>query len=1135
MVKESSPVSTVSSDIVSEDLFAGDGEMRAIMRSFDWASSALGSPETWSPTLRTMSRMLLSNSFPMLLWWGPDFIQLYNDAYIPVLGEKHPHRALGKPFRQCWSEVFHVLGPLAEVPFRGGPPTWIDDIPVELSRYAYKEEAHFTISYSPVPDPSVPGGIGGVIAIVNEISAKIVGDRRILALRDLASRAAEAKSAEEACAEAAITLASYRKDAPFVLVYLLDEKQGMASLAGRAETGNCSALCPENVDLQDASAKWPFQDALARDEIVVVDDLAERFGRAPSGPWSDPPASAAVVPIQSQIPRQLAGFLVVGISSRLQFDNDYRGFLELASGQMATSIANARAYEMERRRNEALAELDRAKTTFFSNISHELRTPLTLISGPIEDLLAQSSAIGSDERERLELAHRNSLRMLKLVNTLLDFSRIEAGRLKARFERVDLPAITADLVSVFRAATERVGIALTVECATLSQPAFVDRDMWERIMLNLLSNALKSTFDGQIAVRLREQDGRAVLTVSDTGTGIPPEQIPHIFERFRRVEGARKRTNEGSGIGLALVHELVALHQGTISVASEMGAGSTFTVSLPLGMFHLSPDAMPESDPMESAGGAAVEYIAEALGWLPDELRSISPGLPESGVNGGMPVSGPANLPGSTVLLVDDNRDMRTYVKRLLQARFKVITASNGREALNVIGEQAPDLVLTDVMMPEMDGFELLEKLRTNPETSTVPVIMLSARAGEESRVEGLLAGADDYLVKPFTARELVARVESHVRMARLRRDAARRESELQQAIQGVRKQVAEAVEFITDGFWTLDPAWRITYMNLAAERLSRGTRESKIGQCLWDIFPGIVGTEWERQYRLTMDTRQPVEFHFHYAPWDRWFWHRVYPSPEGGIIAYVRDVTDSRLAEDALRRAEQLATAGRLAASIAHELNNPLEAVTNLLYLCAHDPELPAQSKEMLGMADRELRRLTHIASMSLKFYRQSSAPSQVSIEEILDRVLYLNESRIRSLALHVQREYAPGSSVICNAGEIQQVLANLVANAIDSMSSQGRLRLRIRTARIRREKETIGIAVTIADTGRGIDKPNRARIFEPFFTTKMEFGTGLGLWVVRNIIEKHQGSIRFSSAQGKGTVFRFVLPFDGPRQAVR
>ena len=431
-----------------------------------------------------------------------------------------------------------------------------------------------------------------------------------------------------------------------------------------------------------------------------------------------------------------------------------------------------------RKRAEALAEIDRAKTAFFKeNASHEFRTPLTLMLGPLQDLLARSHThLSPTAKEQLELANRNGARLLRLVNTLLDFSRIEAGRVKAVYQATDLAMFTAELASVFRSATERAGLKLVVNCHPLSEVAYVDRDMWEKIVLNVLSNAFKFTFEGQLTVSLTQIEHTAELRIQDTGVGIPPEEIPNLFDRFHRVPNTRSRTHEGSGIGLALVHELVKLHGGSIRVESVPGQGSTFIVNIPLGQDHLATSQVGGDRPLSSTATGATPFVQEALRWLPNaenagtseiiadyELMAV-PCPPVS--------EGAASTTRSRVLVADDNADMRLYVARLLSERYDVTAVANGRDALESVRQQVPDLILSDVMMPELDGFELLRELRAQPETKTIPIILLSARAGEESRVEGLDAGADDYLVKPFSARELIARVQTHIQLAKVRKEA---------------------------------------------------------------------------------------------------------------------------------------------------------------------------------------------------------------------------------------------------------------------------------------------------------------------------------------------------------------------------
>ncbi|MES1025463.1 ATP-binding protein [Gloeocapsa sp. BRSZ] len=451
--------------------------------------------------------------------------------------------------------------------------------------------------------------------------------------------------------------------------------------------------------------------------------------------------------------------------------------------------------------NEALAELDRAKTLFFSNISHELRTPLTLILNPLEDLLADAE-VAPQQREQIEVVHRNSLRLLKLVNNLLDFSRIEAGRMQVVYQPIDLARFTAELASVFRSAIEHAGLNFVVDCPPLSEVVYIDREMWEKIVFNLLSNAFKFTFEGEISVKLQTIGDQVALTVQDTGVGIPPEELPRIFQRFHRVTSMRSRTYEGSGIGLALVEELVKLHGGTIHVTSQVGIGTTFTVSIPLGFAHLPP-AQIRSEELASIAIARNAYLEEVLGWLPEEAkRQRGRGSRGAEESNSQVFSGAS----AYILLVDDNADMRNYIKRLLSQLYEVVAVSDGVAAIEAIAQRLPDLVLSDVMMPRMDGLELLRQLRSDPHTAKLPIILLSARAGE-AQLEGLEAKADDYLTKPFSPRELLARVRVTLELAQVRQQAAA-------ALEQSEKRYRTLANAIPQLVWMSNAEGLVTYIN---------------------------------------------------------------------------------------------------------------------------------------------------------------------------------------------------------------------------------------------------------------------------------------------------------------------------------
>ena len=749
----------------------GGGEMGERIRRFSWDKTSLGSLECWPESLRAVVNLMINSRYPMFVWWGGDLVNLYNDAYIPVLGKRHPD-GLGRPARELWSEIWPVVGRDCDTVLREGRATWNNEVLLVMERNNFTEETYFTWSYSPVIDES--GKVNGVFCACQEDTARVLSGRRLKSLRDLGDRTLErSQSAGEACRAAVHVLAENQHDIPFAAVYFLSEDAQHAILCEAAGLKPGAPSAPLEIRLGHSSDLWNFSAALADRKLQIIPDLPDRFGKLPTPPWPDDHVQQGiVVPLaKSGVQEVPAGFLVAGLSPRLTFDDEYRGFLELAAGHIATGIAHARAYEEERKRAEALSELDRAKTAFFSNVSHEFRTPLTLMLGPLEDLLKQATSAAHSEQ--LSLIHRNGLRLLKLVNSLLDFARIEANRMEAAYEPTDLAALTTDLASVFRSALEKAGLRFIVDCPPLPEPVFVDRQMWEKIVLNLLSNAFKFTSEGEIRLSLRASKTQVTLSVGDTGIGIAPDQQPHIFERFHRIPHVQSRTNEGSGIGLALVRELARFHGGDVSVESVPGQGSTFTLSIPAGSAHLPPERLRPPRPLGLSNERTTAFADEALRWIPESTRATKPAEADSATT---VQNKPSDLPPkspATILFADDNADMRQYVQRiLLQGGYNVVLASDGQTALELAQESSPALVLADVMMPRLDGFELLRNLRQNPVTRALPVILLSARAGEESRVEGFQRGADGYLVKPFSARELLARVESIIKLAHLSREA---------------------------------------------------------------------------------------------------------------------------------------------------------------------------------------------------------------------------------------------------------------------------------------------------------------------------------------------------------------------------
>ncbi len=1108
--------------------------MGRLVRAHDWSLSPLGQPSTWPQSLKTALSICLGSKFPMVIWWGHDLCVFYNDAYIPIPGPlKHP-MFLGRPAQEQWPEIWDVVGAQAKHVLATGEATWSEDQPLFMTRSGFVEERYFTFSFSPAREES--GAVGGMFCAVQEMTARVINERRLRVLRELGAEAPE--SVERVAASATQVIGKSANDAPFVLVYLTSSTGATASLAGSAGVVRASSIAPEVIALTTSAAHWPLARVNETRRPERVDGLRARFpAELPRIPYDELPDSAYVIPIELAGHAVPFGFLVLGINPRLQFDDAYQGFFSLICKQITSHVFTVRALAEEKQRTEALAEMDRAKTAFFSNVSHEFRTPLTLMLGPIEQMLeGRLGELTPELRVETEVVQRNALRLLKLVNALLDFSRIEAGRVEARYEPMDLAAATKDLVSGFRAAIEQAGMQLVIDVAPLPAPVYVDRDMWEKIVLNLLSNAFKYTLQGEIRVSLAVVGKAVELAVADTGTGIAEQDLSRVFERFHRVEAAVGRTYEGTGIGLALVRELAKLHGGSICATSTVGEGSTFTVALPLGSAHLPQDRiLTGRTSVQPPDGRPAAFLEEALRWLPDPTAVVAVQPREPG-------------PRKRVLVADDNADMRDYVRRLLAQRYDVTVANDGQEALALTRRHRPDLVISDIMMPVMDGLAFLEALRADPALQTTPVILLSARAGEEARASGIETGADDYLTKPFSAKELMARVRTQLHMAEIRRAAAEKDVVVAHLAQQQRW-LESVLDLVPTPLLLMEPdTGRMKFANQAAHRMAGGsfpmdvpvadyaatfTITNEKGTALpWEDIPAARASRGEEVRDAEVVWRTSAGNFSLLVDSER------VPALDGApsrVILCLRDVTRLKKTQAEL---ERLIDARDDFLSVAsHELKTPLtsiqlqtESVRRSIARGDAAAFSPAKVERLIDVTDRQVSRLTRLVDDLLDVSRIETGklalhPEEVDLAALVTDVVYrIGPTILRSgSTVTTALDRAVGR---VDRFRIEQVLINLLTNA--SRYGGGKpIEIALRLA------PNGGAAVlSVTDRGTGIEKGDQERIFSRFeraVSSSEAPGLGLGLYIAREIVEAHRGSVVVESERGAGARFIVTLPLAG------
>ncbi|CAJ0906946.1 11923_t:CDS:10 [Entrophospora sp. SA101] len=766
--------------------YSEETPIKDLIHDYDWASTSLGPVESWDSSLKSAVSICIHSVFPMAIYYGDDLVFIYNQMWRPILKMKHPS-ALGKTFGEVWPEIYDKFMKLFQEVKASGKGTSEDDTKLFLQRDGYNEETYFSFALNPIFNGDT---VTGILAVVQETTEKVLGARRLKVLSELGNNTPGTRSVENACHLLTSTLREHNADIPYSLVYLIENKNNSAKSADLIATTfdedleiesdengvkKCSFVKGKSRrSLPDYFPRtYDFVD-LTMDDDDNITDSSSTFSASSSDltipkinkevlseyghPLDLSDTSSSTWPLKKVLKSStkvivklknssyaiifpvyinsggklvLTAIMICGINIYRTIDNEYIDFLKLVMGHANSAMTHGRSREEEREQAAILEDLNRQKIMFFQNVSHELRTPLTLMLSPLDEAVTiYTSAKYDTLLTHLNMAQRNSRRLLK-------FSRIEAGRLEAIYRETDISKLTIELASCFESMAQSLNLQYNIEIIkpeifnkNITKKVYLDKDMYEKIVFNICSNAFKHTWEGSVTIRLyvdKKDDKEIVIfEVSDTGVGIPENDLPNLFQRFYRVESKQSRSHEGTGIGLALVRELINLHGGDISVESKIDVGSTFKIWIPTGFEHLPLDRV-------------------IFGASPSD-RDIQ-----------------------MLNIIENDRRDRTYLTGILfKDDFKVYSASDGKDALAIVKslKKLPDLVLSDIMMPNMNGIELLNALRSDPRTQSIPVILLSAKAGEEARLNN---GADDYLTKPFQPKELIARVRANIKLSNLR------------------------------------------------------------------------------------------------------------------------------------------------------------------------------------------------------------------------------------------------------------------------------------------------------------------------------------------------------------------------------
>lgn len=1160
-------LSTLPGTIEKSDILSGGGEMGKLIRDFDWSKTSLGPIEKWSVHMKRAVRLCITSEFPSAMYCGPDFNLIYNDAYIPLAGRKHPTAIFGLPVREGRKEAWHILEPLLSKVYQTKKIVRAEDLYLPFDRAGFIEEYYCTVSYVPVGPAE--SEVEAIFVNLFDNTLKIIQDRHLRTLKELELHAAEAKSIEQSCDTILKTLGSNNKDIPFALLYLLDTQKQIAKLQCATESLKSETkLNPSTISLKESEESiWPLSRISKTNKYEVID--ISKLPAAPTGFWDEPPNKAILLPIQIYGQPTLIAILIAGISPRRFLNESYINFFNSICSLIVTAFSNAQAFENERKRLATIAELDAAKVIFFSNISHELRTPITLILGPLSEMLSYiKNPLSAEQIESLQMMMRNTKRLLKLVNNILDFSRLEAHRLEGEYEPVDLAQYTADLSSFFRAAIEKANLKFTIDISRIEEPVYIDCEMWEKILFNLLSNAFKYTLKGEVAVSLKRVNRHIELNVSDTGVGIGENDLPHIFDRFYRARATQARSHEGAGIGLSLAYELVKLHGGTITVRSAVNKGTTFTIRIPLGKEHLPAGQIKSAKTVAlSAGTVATSYVDEAISWLPEnQMKEISTRLPPIAIKStqgsdAKVVEGKKDK----ILIVDDNVDMRIYFRNLLSPHWEVLEAGSYDQALEISKMEKPKLIVSDVVMGPASGLDLVKKMRQEAGTRLTPIILVSASISEEARKRGFDSGADDYLNKPFSGRELLARVRTQLELGKIRGELEVTIDELKKANTLLFKS-EESYRVLTTmspvGILHIDQNGLATYVNpkgkvilgLSESATLEDVNSTWIGSLHPDDKERVVST-WRKTIEAKLDHFK-AEYRFvHKDQSVVWVIGEAMSEKDsaGKIIGYILTLADITRIKELLDRQVHVID------SLCHELRNPLSAISgHVRLLLMHLQSLKAkiQSADQAGKLVAELKNeleqcsatgMESIDAISKCLEHQTVITNDVlemskleaSMVRLNERqfdpykkikdVIAMKDAEIKEKELKIEVSHTVlDYGIISDPDRIKEVLLNLLSNAIKFTEKRGMIKIGFKMPD--ESTEECSLEFFVEDTGIGIPEDKREKIFDRFFKadhrTFVEYGgSGLGLSICKRLVELMGGKINLTSEVGKGSRFSFTI----------